>query len=446
MWFRRDLRLRDHPALAEATAAGSVLPLFVLDDRLLRASGAPRRRFLTGSLEVLDRDLRAVGSRLHLRGGRPEQVVPQVVAELGAASVHVSADFAPYGAARDEWVRRALGSVPLVATGSPYAVSPGRIRNGTGDPYRVFTAFYRAWVRHGWRAPADSDPGRTRWLSVEGEQLARDPDQATLRLPDPGEQAALRAWEAFLGSRAAYAEDRDRPDRDSTSRMSAHLRFGAIHPRTMLADLGPDDEAFRRELAWREFYADVLHHRPDTVRAPYRPEFAALPVEAGKEGWRRFNRWAEGSTGYPIVDAGMRQLLGEGWMHNRVRMIAASFLVKDLHVPWQWGARYFLRHLVDGDLASNHHGWQWVAGCGTDAAPYFRIFNPVTQGEKFDPQGEYVRRWVPELATVPGKAAHRPWLLPEAVADYPEPMVDHAAEREAALKGYEQVKAAARGE
>ncbi len=446
MWFRRDLRLRDHPALAAAAAAGSVLPLFVVDERLMGPSGASRRLFLLDSLRSLDGDLRAVGSRLHVRSGPPEQIVPVVASEVGATSVHLSADFAPYGSARDERVGKALGEVPLVPTGSPYAVSPGRVMTGGGAPYQVFTAFYRAWLRHGWHPPSGSDPERIGWLSAPGEDLPTALEPAGVRLPVSGERAAHRAWASFLDRRATYGEERDRPDLDSTSRMSPYLRFGAIHPRTLLADLDPDDEAFRRELAWREFYADVMHHRPDTVRAPFRPEFAALPVESGEEGWRRFDLWAEGQTGYPIVDAAMRQLLGEGWMHNRARMIAASFLVKDLHVAWQWGARHFLRHLVDGDLASNHHGWQWVAGCGTDAAPYFRIFNPVSQGEKFDPAGDYVRRWVPELAAVEGSSVHRPWLLPPGAApDYPDPMVDHAAERALALAGYEEVKRAARG-
>jgi deoxyribodipyrimidine photo-lyase len=233
--------------------------------------------------------------------------------------------------------------------------------------------------------------------------------------------------------------------------MSVYLKYGQIHPRTMLADLAAERpgseprseslDTYRTELAWREFYADVLHQRPDSARENYDRKFDHLPWEGDAAAKRRFEAWCEGRTGYPVVDAGMRQLLAEGWMHNRVRMIVASFLVKDLHLPWWWGARHFMHHLVDGDLASNQHGWQWTAGSGTDASPYYRIFNPTTQGERFDPDGGYVRRYVPELRGVEGKAAHQPWKLPDGVPEgYPDPMVDHATERKDALARYEVVK------
>ena len=228
-----------------------------------------------------------------------------------------------------------------------------------------------------------------------------------------------------------------------------HLKYGEIHPRTMLADLArrrsESVETYRTEIAWREFYADILHQRPDSARRNYDRSFDALPLASGKAAQEAFDAWREGRTGFPIVDAGMRQLRAEAWMHNRVRMIVASFLVKDLHLPWWWGARHFMKLLVDGDLASNQHGWQWTAGSGTDASPYFRVFNPITQGEKFDPDGDYVRRYVPELRGVRGKAVHQPWALPDGVPEgYPEPIVDHKAERVEALARYEQVKAARR--
>jgi deoxyribodipyrimidine photo-lyase len=231
--------------------------------------------------------------------------------------------------------------------------------------------------------------------------------------------------------------------------MSVYLKYGVIHPRTMLADLASKRSAsadvYRTEIAWREFYADILLQRPDSARKNYDRAFDALPVEDGAEAREKFDAWREGRTGFPIVDAGMRQLRQQAWMHNRVRMIVASFLVKDLHLPWWWGARHFMTMLVDGDLASNQHGWQWTAGSGTDASPYFRVFNPVTQGEKFDPDGEYVRQFVPELRDVPGRKVHQPWALPGGVPDgYPEPMVDHKAERVEALARYERVKAARR--
>ena len=262
-------------------------------------------------------------------------------------------------------------------------------------------------------------------------------------LPEAGEAAARRRWQAFLDERVAgYADDRDRPGVDGTSRMSVHLKWGEIHPRTMLADLAPlrstSAATYRKELAWREFYADVLFHRPETAREYLRPEFAGMEYDAPDGA---FDAWRDGRTGFPIVDAGMRQLRATGWMHNRVRMIVASFLVKDLHVEWQHGARHFLRWLVDGDLASNQHGWQWVAGCGTDAAPYFRVFNPTTQGRKFDPDGAYVRRWVTELADLEGRAdPHDPDELSRRRVGYPAPIVDHAEERREALRRWEQIR------
>jgi deoxyribodipyrimidine photo-lyase len=231
--------------------------------------------------------------------------------------------------------------------------------------------------------------------------------------------------------------------------MSVHLKYGCVHPRTLLADLAnrrsASADTYRTEIAWREFYADILHERPDSARRNYDRSFDALPVETDGQARAAFEAWQEGRTGFPIVDAGMRQLRAEAWMHNRVRMVVASFLVKDLHLPWWWGARHFMTLLVDGDLASNQHGWQWTAGSGTDASPYFRVFNPVTQGERFDPDGAYVRRYVPELAGVPGRAVHQPWALREGIPEgYPEPMVDHKQERQEALHRYERVKNARR--
>jgi deoxyribodipyrimidine photo-lyase len=260
-------------------------------------------------------------------------------------------------------------------------------------------------------------------------------------LPPAGEAAALVRWHDFRDSTLDdYADDRNRPDIDGSSRLSVHLKYGEIHPRTLLAELADSKahEVFRKELAWREFYADVLHHAPETAREYLRPEFARMTYDSGPDADARLDAWQQGQTGYPIVDAGMRQLLRDGWMHNRVRMIVASFLVKDLHLEWQVGARWFMRHLVDGDIASNSHGWQWTAGCGTDASPYFRIFNPITQGLRFDPQGDYVRRYVPELQHLSGASAHEPWVAAGGYAEgYPERIVDHAEERVDSLDRYE---------
>ena len=437
LWFRRDLRLDDHPALVSAARQGPVVALFVLDEALLLTAGRPRIAYLFRTLRALERQLGTHGATLTLRRGRPEQVVPSVVADARAAAVHISADFTPYGAARDQRVAAALGEVPLVATGSPYAIAPDRIRRANGDAYQVFTAFYRAWLANGWSAPVHSDPSAVEWRTIHGEPIPDDPP-ITATLPDAGESAARRAWAQFRGDDlTTYADRRDHPALDGTSRMSPFLKFGAIHPRTLLADLGPDDDAFRRQLAWREFHATVLHNMPSMTHACFQPLMDRMDYDSGPHADTRFALWATGRTGYPIVDAAMRQLLAEGWMHNRTRMITASFLVKDLHIDWTRGARHFMDHLIDGDLANNQLGWQWTAGTGTDAAPYFRIFNPTSQGQRFDPDGNYIRRWVPELAALPGDEIHEPWRRPEGPPHgYPEPIVAHHHERADALARY----------
>ena len=445
LWLRRDLRLHDHPALLAAAAEGPVVALFVLDDALRRPSGAPRLAFLYRTLRALDEDLRSRGGSLTVRRGKPENVVPAVAREAEAASVHISADFGPYGAARDERVRKALGGTELVATGSPYAVAPGRIVKGDKTPFKVYTPFYRAWGDHGWRAPAVFKPGEVSWKELDGTGIPADPRlPENLELPEAGEQAARRAWRAFRDHHlAGYDDERNRPDLDHTSRMSVYLKFGSIHPRTILADLGQDEgaAAYRRQIAFRDFYAAVLHFWPESAREYFVPAMAKMRYRQGKAADEAFAAWAEGRTGYPIVDAGMRQLLGEGWMHNRVRMIVASFLVKDLHLEWTRGARHFMEHLVDGDLANNQHGWQWTAGTGTDASPFYRVFNPITQGAKFDPDGKYIRRWVPELADLSDRDVHQPWEADGGVPDgYPEPIVDHAEERQEALDRYQAVR------
>jgi deoxyribodipyrimidine photo-lyase len=447
LWLRRDLRLGDHPALLAALDAagadGSVLPVFVFDPRLWNPSGGPRRRFLLDCLADLDG--RTDGA-LVLRSGDPAHVIPQLVAEVGARSVHVSADAGPYGRRRDDAVERALGDVPLVRTGSPYAVTPGRVTKADGAPFKVFTPFARAWREHGWRAPAPR-PETVPWAAgVRSEDPPEAPGLGNVALPPAGEAAAHAAWERFRDERlSGYDEARNTPGADGTSRLSAYLKYGCIHPRTLLADLvGEEGEAARRyvtELAWREFYADVLWHRPDSAREYLNPQLQGMEYDTGPEAEALVAAWEQGRTGFPIVDAGMRQLLGEAYVHNRVRMIVASFLVKDLHQEWTRGARYFMRHLVDGDLASNNHGWQWVAGTGTDASPYYRVFNPITQGKKFDPDGAYVKRWVPELRGLDAKHVHEPGTAPGGIpVGYPEPIVDHAHERLVSLDRYDRVR------
>ncbi len=438
LWFRRDLRLSDHPALLRALAEhDEVVPLFVLDPRLWHASGANRLAFLAGCLAEL---AAATGGALVVRRGQPEAVVPELAHEVDAPAVYVTAEHTPYGRARDQRVAVALGDAgrTLVEEGSSFAVPPGTLHTGSGEPYRVFTPFYRAWRDRGWAAPARRPRRPVPWRAgVPGEGPPAPPATAA-SLPEPGEAAARRRLDAFLaGPVERYHLERDRPALDATSRLGPYLKWGCLHPRQVLGRLSQGDgpEAFRRELAWREFCGHVLAAWPRSAWTALRPELAGIAHDAGVHADERFAAWAEGRTGYPLVDAGMRQLRAEGFMPNRVRMVAASFLVKDLHLDWTRGARHFLTHLVDGDLASNNHNWQWVAGTGTDAAPYFRVLNPLTQSRRHDPDGDYIRRWVPELAGHDGDV-HQPWSSGAAPGGYPEPLVDHAAERAEAIRRY----------
>ena len=425
MWFRRDLRLGDNPALLAAVDEGSghVLPLFVLDDRLRRPSGANRLAFLAANLRELDA---AMGGQLIVRSGDPATVVAAVAAEVGARTVHVAADFGPYGRERDAAVEAALAAEDrcLVRTGSPYLVDPGTLRTTSGSAFRVFSPFFKAWSAQRLPAPADA-PTDVRWVEAPSDGIPDD--QPTARdLPPAGEAAAHERFATFLDGIRGYSDERNLPAVDGTSRMSPYLKYGIVHPRQLLEGLGATkgEQRFRFEVAWRDFYADVLWHHPESIHESLQPQMRAMSYDEGPEADGRFAAWAEGRTGFPIVDAGMRQLVQEGWMHNRVRMIVASFLVKDLHLDWRRGARFFLQHLADGDLASNYHGWQWVAGTGTDPAPYFRVFNPTLQGDKFDPDGKYVRRYVPEFGT----------------PAYPAPIVDHGEERKEALARYAAVR------
>ena len=458
LWFRRDLRLSDLPSLLDAVeAADRVLACFVLDTALLRSAGERRVQFLGDSLRDLSEQL---DGRLLVVRGKPENRIPELAKAVDATSVHISSDHTPYGVARDKRVAEALGDVELAAQGSPYAVTPGRLAKNDGEPYKVYTPFLRAWRDHGWHSPADTGPKSATWVDPKdvttSKLKAADIPDPGVDLPQPaGETAALKRWKQFVDGTKDFAEHsvadyddvRNRPDLDATSRMSAHLKFGNIHPRTMLADLvdlekkaATKDGAtgYIREICFRDFYATIMHHWPRSSWWNWNSQFDDIEVDTDADAEKAFEQWKTGRTGFPIVDAAMRQLNESGWMHNRLRMIAASFLVKDLHLPWQWGAKYFLEQLTDGDMSNNQHGWQWTAGCGTDASPYFRVFNPTTQGEKFDPDGDFVRQWVPELADIAGKAVHQPG--DDRPDEYPEPMVDHKAEREEALARYQRVK------
>ncbi len=450
-WARRDLRLADNPALVSAVAGGAaVLPLFVLDPVLLRSAGRGRRAWLMAALHALDADLRSGGGPgLSVVEGRPAEVLPHVAAEAGASTVHVSADFAPYGRRRDAAVAEALarGGVELRATGSPYGVAPGTLRTQSGQPFQVFSPFHRAWRDRGVHGPAPAvDPGQVRWLEARDRVRPEAPEPELVAVA--GEQHARDAWQAWLDRAASGPADYKRlhnvPGADATTHLSPPLRWGHLHPRTVLADLvhhpGEGANALARQLVWRDFYADVLFHRPDAVTAPIKRAFVDLVVDEpvpGSLAAARLAAWEAGRTGYPLVDAGMRQMVAEGWMHNRLRMVTGSFLVKDLHLPWWHGAAVFMQHLRDGDVAQNQLNWQWVAGCGNDPALYVRIFNPVTQSEKFDPDGTFIRRYVPELADVPLAHLHTPWTNPGGLPrGYPHPIVDHATERRESLDRY----------
>jgi deoxyribodipyrimidine photo-lyase len=460
LWFRRDLRLHDHPALQAAIEAGPVAPLFVLDPALLRGRWASPNRtaFLLASLRELDAALRERGARLHVRFGRPAEVVPRFAAEVAAADVFVSRDYSPYARRRDAAVARALeaAGIRFHARRGTLVHEPEDVRGAAGQPLSVFTPFFRAWSALPLRAVLPA-PGRIPSASAEPGTI---PQLASLSLPPAvdalppaGEAAARARLERFLaGPVCAYAETRDRLDLGGTSRISQDLHFGLLSPLEVVtrARAVPCDAGkFVAEVAWREFYHHILWHHPRVLREPFQPAFAAIP-------WRNapadFEAWAAGRTGYPVVDAAMRELLATGYMHNRARMIVASFLTKDLLLDWRLGEAHFMRHLVDGDVANNDGGWQWAASVGTDAQPYFRIFNPVAQSKKFDPEGAFIRRWLPELRRVPDRYLHEPWTMPADVQqaagciigrDYPAPIVDHHAARARALAAYEAVRRAA---
>lgn len=437
MWFRRDLRLADHPALTRAADDGPVLGLFIIEPALWNRVGPVRRAWIAASVQALRAE---TDGRLVVRYGDPAQVLVSAAREVGAEAVQVTRETSPFGTARDTRVGTALDEAGIArrGDGTPYAVDPGSVRTQKGTPFQVFTPFARAWRDVGWEQPwptpevtwveAASDPAA---LAALDDAVAGGP----VALPRAGSAAALARWREFHGADLVdYGTARDLPAVEGTSRLSPYLKVGAVHPRTLLADLDPAGK-FATELAWREFYADVLQRRPETSWADLRDLSIAYDDE--HDAAEAVDAWRTGRTGYPIVDAGMRQLAAQGWMHNRVRMITASFLTKDLHVWWPVGARHFLDHLLDGDVASNSHGWQWVAGTGTDASPYFRVFNPTGQGKKFDPDGEYVRRWVPELAHLPGPVAHEPWKDARGYAGgYPRRIVEHDEERRTALERY----------
>jgi deoxyribodipyrimidine photo-lyase len=458
VWYRRDLRVHDHPALHAALAEHeAVVPVFCFDDALLagRHASGNRTRFMLECLSDLDASLRDRGGQLSIRRGRPERELAELARASGATVVHVTRDVGPFARKRQDQVRAALAEIDVELVTHPglFAVdSLGSIRTGTGKPYTVFTPFWRNWSAQPRRevsgaprsipAPSDRVPhGRLPALSGLGLHAeAEDPAPG-------GESAARAALQHFVaGPIGDYADGRNTLTGESVSRLSPYLHFGCLSPREIEARLprGEGAAAFHRQLCWRDFYAHVLGHFPANARSEFQERYRGTIRWSHAE--RRFETWCEGRTGFPSVDAGMRQLRREGWMPNRARLIVGSFLTKDLGIDWRWGERWFMRHLLDGDEASNNGNWQWIASVGVDPAPAFqRMFNPTLQQQRFDPAGEYVRRYVPELADVPDEYLAEPWRMPGEVQeragcrighDYPGPIVDHRQAREEALARY----------
>ncbi|MCK6418923.1 MAG: DNA photolyase family protein [Alphaproteobacteria bacterium] len=464
-WFRQDLRLQDNTALNAALNKGySIIPVYILDHDNAGpwAMGGASRWWLHESLASLNR---ALGGRLILKSGRPEKILPTLIGQTGAKAVFWNRCYEPWQIARDKTIKDDLkGRGITVESFKDFLLwEPWEILKDDGTPYKVFTPFYRKGCLGSPLTPLPADPLAHAWK----QQLCTSQDGGDLLsglglLPkinwhatlaqtwQPGETGAqIRLQEFIQRGLRGYKQDRNRPDFENVSRLSPHLHFGEISIRTLWhtvqnagrsEGLESDTDHFCSELGWREFSAYLLYHYPDLPRAPLQPRFAHFPWRDDPAALRA---WQKGQTGIPIVDAGMRQLWQTGWMHNRVRMIVASFLVKNLLIHWHHGEDWFWDTLVDADLANNSASWQWVAGCGADAAPYFRIFNPVTQGEKFDPRGDYVRQYVPELSALSADEIHAPWTSRHTPAAYPPPLVDLKASRTRALAAFEQIKKAA---
>ena len=455
-WIRRDMRLADNQTLAEALRqADVVVPVFILDPNLLSSEfvGQARLAFLLDGLRKLENNLKQRGSRLILRRGDPLEVLTTLLKEAEAEDIFAEEDYSPYARQRDKSVALFL---PLKLLPGVTVFHPDLILKADGAPYTVFTPFSRKWrslPASGSPLPAPKHLGAIPPLdSLEIPKEPLHPGDSAFKA---GELEAERRLSVFTDSAIAdYSEMRNRMDLEGTSQLSPYLRLGMLSARqavwaaqeasqsarTTSAQQGA--ETWLNELIWREFYAAILYHFPYVRQQAFRAELRHIPWRSDPSG---LAAWKAGLTGYPVVDAAMRQLRATGWMHNRARMIAASFLTKDLLINWQEGERYFMQQLLDGDPASNNGGWQWTAGTGTDAAPYFRVFNPILQGLKFDPQGDYVRRWVPELALVPTKYIHTPWEMPDDLqkqvhsridSDYPAPIVDHSLARERVLIAY----------
>jgi deoxyribodipyrimidine photo-lyase len=469
VWFRKDLRLADNPALDFALSTGSpIIPVFVWNpsDDGEWAVGGASKWWLHRSLGAFSASLEKHASRLIIRSGPALPGLRRIVQETGARTVVWNRRYEPASIAGDTAVKQGLldDGIDARSFNGALLFSPMRIRNQSGQPFKVFTPFWKHCLTHPVREVVpfhmSTLPNPLEWPESEDiEGLRLNPriewDVGFRDIWQPGEAGAQAALRDFLGAPVErYASDRDRPDISGTSRLSPHLHWGEISPAQVYHAVEKDSNGrgasvFLSQIGWREFAHHLLFHFPHTTTEPLRPEFERFPWSEDRE---KLRAWQRGQTGYPIADAGMRQLWQTGWMHNRVRMVVASFLVKHLLLPWQEGARWFWDTLVDADLANNTLGWQWSAGCGADAAPYFRIFNPILQGTKFDPEGDYVKKWVPELGRLPAKHIHAPWEAPTGVLEaagvklgenYPRPLVDHGEARTRALEAYEVLKSGA---
>ena len=444
-WFRKDLRLKDNIAWAKACEAHRIHPVLVLEPELISNAGSYRRRQFFLNVSALAAEIKSIGGELSVIQGPAKDVLPRYIIENNVDCIYFNADTTPFSRQRDEQIAKDI-SIPINTSWSGLVHPPETVLTQKGEISKVFTPFYKKWVT----LPAPPSIQESRPTFVDVQQNTQDETQDLIpSTSNEGHKAAIERFERFLKVVDDYQESRNFPSEDGTSFLSSDLHFGTIGPREILHRLSPNREGHRqfiRQLAWRDWYSHLLFANQDIPNKAANPSYDSIPWRDDPE---EFENWKKGQTGYPIVDAGMRQLSATGWMHNRVRMITASFLVKHLLIDWRKGEKYFRKILIDGDVAQNCGNWQWVAGTGFDAAPYFRVFNPMLQSKKFDPMGRYIRRWVPELEGLSNAEIHDPWEHDQITLDkydvilgetYPFPMVNHAEARERAITTYKKAR------